>query len=150
MKSTGTSAKAAAADCPIWNAVKLLYAKIGKIVVALPGPPPVVSQIASNELIVVIVEIIKTIKITGRIPGKETFLNLWTALQPSVAAASWSSFGTDCSAAKNIIVQKGKPFQIVARITDGIAQSELLKNAIGESITPICMRNTFKAPTSGL
>ncbi len=150
MKRTGTKANAAAADWPIWNDVRLLYAKIGKIVVELPGPPPVVSQIASNELIVVIVEIINTIKITGRIPGSETFLNRWKALQPSVAAASCNSLGTDWRAARNMIVQNGKPFQIVARITLGMAHSGLLKKAIGASIAPTCMRKILSAPTSGL
>ena len=55
----GTKLSAAAADWPILNDVKPLYAKIGKITVASLGPPAVVSQTASNELMVLIVEIKK-------------------------------------------------------------------------------------------
>ena len=60
--------------------------------------PPITSRIVTNAT-------------TGRIAGSETARNRRQALAPSTAAASRSSLGTACSAARKITIDQPMPFQ---------------------------------------
>ena len=69
-------------------------------VVAVPGPPSVRQKIKSNVLKLLMMSIISTKKWLGVSIGNVMRRKRWNPVAPSIMAASCSSGGTSCSAAR--------------------------------------------------
>src|SRR5215213_8312216 len=92
-----------------------------------------------------IVERRQVTTITGRSSGIVMKRKRWKTLAPSILAASYISCGIACIPARNIIVQKGVPCQIVAMINDqsailGLARNWIIVSLLNWSIRIMLIR----------
>jgi len=91
------------------NLKDVLYIAIGRVSVALKGPPLVKIHIISNELKVQTRDKRLTVKITGFISGRVILKKVEKSLAPSIIAASYKVLGIAWSPERSIIIIKGSP-----------------------------------------
>ena len=75
------------------------YASTGSVELAVPGPPPVITQISVKTPRVCRVVSMRLVEIDRRIIGSVMRKNRWNVPAPSISAASVISGGTSESAA---------------------------------------------------
>src|SRR3982074_2164153 len=84
---------------------------MGRIMVALPGPPWVRTYTTLRSDSVNTVSNRKPMMRMGKIIGVTTWRNRWRNEQPSTRAASSTSVGTEVNPARRTMAEKGKDLQ---------------------------------------
>ena len=108
-------------SCWLTNARR--YKSITKVLVAPMGPPCVSSQIRSKRRNDQMVENSVSKVTDGLMVGQTTALNTLRLSAPSMTAASRSSWGTPCNAARMTTAANGKICQTVAMRMAGNAKA---------------------------
>src|SRR5688572_10049473 len=88
--------------------------KLDRIEVEFAGPPSVITTIRSAKFAIQMVRSITVMAIIGARNGSVTLQNCCQPVAPSIAAASYKSFGIDCNAASKVMAKNGMPNQTFA------------------------------------